>query len=176
MNTKVFSTLEFDKIRSMLSEFAVIELSKERALNLEPSCDIKEVNIMQEQTASAMNLMVKKGTPPIYCRRDIRSCLKRADMGGVLSPADVLDVGKVLKTSRKFKDYPDGIPCEAIEEYIEALFEDKSLETKIFSCIEDEETVSDTASTELASIRRKIRLTESRVKEILQGIISKNSK
>ncbi len=176
MNTKVFSTLEFDKIRSMLSEFAVIELSKERALNLEPSCDIKEVNIMQEQTASAMNLMVKKGTPPIYCRRDIRSCLKRADMGGVLSPADVLDVGKVLKTSRKFKDYPDGIPCEAIEEYIEALFEDKSLETKIFSCIEDEETVSDTASTELASIRRKIRLTEGRVKEILQGIISKNSK
>ena len=58
MNAKVYTTLEFDKIRSMLSEFAVMELSKASALNLEPSADIKEVNMMQEQTACAMNLMV----------------------------------------------------------------------------------------------------------------------
>jgi len=176
MNPKTFTTLEFDKIRLMLSEFTIIELSKERALSLEPSCNIKEVNLMQDQTADGMNLIVKKGAPPIYCRSDIRSALKRADMGGVLTPSDILDVGKVLKTSRKFKDYPDDISCKSIEEYIEALFENKTLETKIFNCIEDEETVSDNASTELASIRRKIRSCEGRVKEILQGIIAKNSK
>ncbi len=176
MNAKVYSTLEFDKIRSMLSEFAVIELSRMRALALEPSSDIKEVNMMQEQTTCAMNLIVKKGNPPVYCKSDIRSSVKRADMGGVLSPKDILDIGKVLKTSRKMKSYPDDIPCEAIEEYIEALFEDKKLESKIFDCIEDEETIADTASTELAAIRRKIRSTEGKVKEILHNIIAKNSK
>lgn len=176
MNAKVLSTLEFDKIRLMLKEFAVIELSRERALNLEPSCDIKEVNRMQEQTAASMNLMTKKGTPPIHCKRDIRAYLKKAYMGGTLTPSEILETGKVLKTARMFKTYPDDIPCDAIIEYIEALFEDKKLELRIFDCIEDEETVSDTASTELASIRRKIRSTEGKVKEILQGIITKNSK
>ncbi len=176
MNEKVYSTLEFNKIRAMLSEHAVIELSKERALSLEPSTDIKEVNLMQEQTACAINLMVKKGSPPIYCKGDVISSLKRADMGGVLSPADILGVGKVLKTARKFKDYPDDIPCEAIEEYIEALFDDKTLEKTIFESIDDEANVADTASSELASIRRKIRSSEGRVKEILQSIIAKNSK
>lgn len=176
MNAKVYSTLEFDKIRSMLSEFAVIELSRARALALEPSSDIKEVNMMQEQTACAMNLMVKKGSPPIHCKADIRGCVKRADMGGVLSPKDILDVGKVLKTSRKMKAYPDDVPCEAIEEYIEALFEDKKLESRIFDCIEDEENIADSASAELATIRRKIRSTEGKIKEILHNIIAKNSK
>lgn len=176
VNEKVYTTLEFDKIRSMLSEFAVIELSRMRAFSLEPSSDIKEINMMQEQTACAMNLIVKKGNPPVYCKSDIRSSLKRADMGGVLSPADILDIGKVLKTSRKLKSYPDDIECEAIEEYIEALFEDKKLESKIFDCIEDEETISDTASSELSAIRRKIRSTEGKVKEILHNIIAKNSK
>ncbi len=176
MNQKVYKTLEFDKIRNMLSEFAVIELTRTRALSLEPSTDIREVNSMQEQTACAMNLMVKKGSPPIYCKGDIRSSVKRADMGGVLTPRDILEVGKLLKTSRKMKAYPDDIACEPIEEYIEALFEDKRLEGRIFDCIEDEETIADTASTELASIRRKIRSAEGKVKEILHNIISKNSK
>ncbi|MBR2477207.1 MAG: endonuclease MutS2 [Clostridia bacterium] len=176
MNAKAYTTLEFNKIRSMLSEFAVIELARTRALKLEPSTDIREVNEMQEQTACAMNLMVKKGNPPIHCKADIRGAVKRADMGGVLTPADILDVGKVLKTSRSMKAYPDDVPCEAIEEYIEALFEDKKLESRIFDCIADEETVADTASAELASIRRKIRSTEGKIKEILHNIISKNSK
>lgn len=176
MNDKVYPTLEFNKIRSMLSEYAVMEITGDRALELTPSTDIKEVNFMQEQTAAAMNLMVKKGAPPIYCKGDVSASLKRAEMGGVLSPADILGVGKALKTARAFKAYPDGVSCESIEEYIDALFEEKFLERKIFESIDEDSSVTDTASTELATIRRKIRSSEGKVKEILQGIISKNSK
>ena len=113
MNKKVYETLEFNKIRNILKSFAIMEISQSMALSLEPSTDIRKVNEMQEQTACAMNLVVKKGTPPIYCKEDIRSSVKRADMGGVLSLKDILQIGKVLKTSRSLKVYPDDIPCEA---------------------------------------------------------------
>ena len=176
MNKKVYETLEFNKIRNILKSFALMELSQSMALSLEPSTDIRKVNEMQEQTACAMNLVVKKGNPPIYCKEDVRSSLKRADMGGVLSLKDILQIGKVLKTSRALKTYPDDVPCEAFEEYIESLFEDKKLEQRIFDCIQDEETISDNASAELSSIRRKIRSSEGKIKEVLHNIISKNSK
>lgn len=176
MNAKAYSVLEFDKIRAMLSEHTVMELTSGRALALEASSDIREVNEMQEQTACAIGLMVKKGSPPIYCKSDIRSALKRAEMGGMLSASDILAVGRTLKTARLLKAYPDDVPCDVIEEYMEALYENKQLENDIFVSIDDDGTVLDTASSALAAIRRKIRSAEGRIKEILHNIIAKNSK
>jgi len=172
MNKKALKVLEFDKILGRLAEFAVLDITRQRILELEVSDNIKKINLMQEETAQAIILSTKKGNPPIMCSKDVRPSLKRAQMQGILSPGEILDVGKVLDTASRLKSYPDDISCDTLEEHFEALYADKPLQRRIFECIVDSETVADTASDELLSIRRALSAGSNKVRDILQGIIS----
>lgn len=175
MNKKVIKTLEFDKICAELSKCAVMEITAQRALNAPILSDIKKVNLLQSETAEAIALSTKKGSPPIRCTSDVRSSLKRAHMGGTLSPGEILGVGKVLETAELLKAYPDDIECEFLGEHFDALFTDKALRRKIAECIVDAENVADTASGELRDIRRAIASGTNKVREILHKITSSST-
>ena len=170
MDLKCVKTLEFDKILRILSGFAVMEPTKDAVLSICPETDIKKVNILQDETASALSLSVKKGAPSIYIADDVRPALARAEMSGVLSIRDILNVGRVLKTARGFKSYADD-ETNALSEHFEALYEDKKLETKIFTCMIDDETIADDASDALYNIRRKIKSTNNKIRDVLQKIV-----
>ena len=172
MNTKTLDTLEFNKILNSLSEFAVTDIAKSAALHLEVSDNIKKVNLMQEETAQACALVTKKGNPPIFCTGDVRPALKRAERQGTLALKDLYAIAKMLKTSRAFKSYPDDMVSDALDEHFEALYEDRRLEMKIFDIVIDDETIADNASPALSDIRRKIKNTNSKVKDILHGMIT----
>lgn len=175
MNIKAIKTLEFDKILGRLADCTAMDITRQRVLSLEVSDNIKKVNLMQEETAQAINLVTKKGTPPIRCTSDIRSSLKRAHMGGVLSAGEILSIGTLLETSEKLKAYPDDISCSALEEHFEALYTDKSLRRKIYECIIDADNIADSASPELHEIRRGLRSGTNRIRDILHKIISSAS-
>lgn len=176
MEQKSLQTLEFDKICARLQEFAVMELTKEMAAHPVLASDLRRAEAMQEETAEGVRVITAKGTPPIACKSDIRSSLKRAEMDGTLSIRELLSIGQVLQTARRLKQYPDDVECGHIAGHIEALYEDKGLERHILDCIVDEETLADDASPELASIRRKIRGASNRVKDILQDIVARRAK
>lgn len=172
MNRHVYKTLEFDKIMNMLSSYAVMEVTAKRILTQDVSDNIKKVNKMQDETAEAVTLITKKGSPPIMCTADVRSSLKRAVMSGILSIGEIIAVGKVLETSRRLKQYPDDAEVPSLGEHFDALWENKDLEKRIFQCMTDDETVADDASPELAEIRRKIRIANNKVRDTLKSIIS----
>ncbi|MBQ7901106.1 MAG: endonuclease MutS2, partial [Clostridia bacterium] len=172
MNKKTIKTLEFDKITERLAQYAVMDITKSAIRNLKVEDDINKVNIMQTETAQGCELITKKGNPPIFCAEDIRSAVKRSELSGVLSPAELYSIARMLKTARYFKVYPDDIECDALSEHFEALYTDKPLEQRIFSIIVDADTIADNASPELADIRRKIKTANKRVKDVLQDIIT----
>ena len=172
MNSKTLKTLEFDKITEKLSAMAVMDLTKDRIKNLKICDNIKKVNRLQDETAQAIQLLVKKGSVPIGCASDIRSSLKRSRMQGILSMGEILYIGKVLETSEKLKVYPDDIKCDALEEHFESLYTDKALRKKIFDIILDEDNIADNASGELYDIRRALNHSSNKVRDILHSIIT----
>lgn len=172
MDKRVFKTLEFDKILEMLSAHAIMQTTKSRIAMAEIKDSVKKVNKLQDETAEALSLVVKKGSAPIMCTADIRAHLKRAQRNGVLSIGEILSVGKLLETSRRLKDYPEDTPCVHLSEHFEALWTDVALEKKIFSSIIDEENLADDASPALSDIRRKIRLSHNKIRDTLKNIIS----
>lgn len=172
MNHKTIKTLEFDKIARELSNHAVMELTAKRASDPEIYDNIKKINALQEETSRAITLITKKGSPPIRCTSDVRSSLKRAHMGGILSPAEILSVSKVLETAEELKKYPEDVECEALREHFEALYEDRPLRKRINECIIDAENVADSASPELADIRRRLSAGTNKIRDILHKIIS----
>ncbi len=172
MNHKTIKTLEFDKIAGELSSHAVMELTAKRASDPEIYDNIKKINALQEETSQAITLITKKGSPPIRCTSDVRSSLKRAHMGGILSPAEILSVSKVLETAEELKKYPEDVECEALREHFDALYEDRPLRKRINECIIDAENVADSASPELADIRRRLSAGTNKIRDILHKIIS----
>ena len=175
MNAKTLKTLEFDKILKMLSDMAAMDITRDAILKTKISDNIKKINRLQEETAQSILLITKKGSAPIGCTYDVRPCLKRSRMQGVLSPGEILSVAKVLETGEKLKNYPDDIACDALSEHFEALYTDKALKRKIFDAILDEDTIADNASGELYDIRRALNQSSNKVRDILHSIISSPS-
>ena len=105
------------------------------------------------------------------------AALTRADHGGMLNTRELLDIAGVLTASRRVADYDAQRQGEetVLDRLFTSLHTNKYLEEQIRSAILDEETIADTASSELADIRRKMRLAASKGRQILQRIISSPS-
>ena len=171
---KSIMTLELPEILKMLSAEAVTDSAKEFCRELRPSAQKDEVFRLQNETSAAYSMMVIQGSPSFYTLKNIAPNINRAGLGGMLNPAELLEIARVLQCSRLVKGYlsEDGSEQNCISSLFRALRTNKYLEEKIFGSILSEDEIADSASAELANIRRKMRAAASRAREILQKIIS----
>ncbi len=166
---KSIKLLEFDKIRHMLADCARTEGARAAALEIMPESDLVRVLNMQRRTTDAKRLAAEKGQPAFGGVKDITPHCERADKGAMLTQRELLDVADILRTSRVLLDYSrTNRRFETVlDEVFERLLPDKKLEDKIRTAIISEETMADEASPELYNIRRKIRQTTAKVRDIL---------
>ena len=177
MNTlfeKSIRTLELPVVLEMLASLAVSDAAKEKCRGLSPVCDLEEAVRLQEETQSARERLGLYGSPSFSGVKDVSRALNRADHGGVLNTRELLDVADLLTASRRVAEYDRDRQGEktVLDHLFSALHTNKFLEDKIRGAILDEETIADSASPELADIRRKMRLAASKGRQILQRIIS----
>ena len=180
MNTlfeKSIRTLELPVVLEMLAALAVSEAAKEKCRGLSPVCDLEEAVRLQEETQSARERLGLYGSPSFSGVKDVSRALNRADHGGVLNTRELLDVADLLTASRRVAEYDRDRQGEktVLDHLFSALHTNKFLEDKIRGAILDEETIADSASPELADIRRKMRLAASKGRQILQRIIGSPS-
>lgn len=166
-------TLELHKILERLAELCSNSTSAERALSISPSNDIETVAAELAKTDCALVLSIKNGSPIFYSFKDISGSVKRADSGAALSLAELIEIKRMLQQVTVLTDwYADcGEEETALEPYFDSLFPNKYLQSRLESAIIDSETLADDASPELASIRRKIRNSEARIRESLDKMI-----
>ena len=174
---KSLNTLELPIVLEMLAAEAVTEGGKEACLALRPSGDKTEVKTRLCETSAAKEMMVVRGSPSLSGIKDIRPSLSRADLGGSLNTTELLNIARVLQCARLVKGYvsDDKVGKTSIDHLFAALHANRFLEEKISSSIVGEDEIADSASSELANIRRKIRAAGARVRECLQKIISSPS-
>lgn len=170
---KYYRTLELHKIMEMLSEQASNAETKRMIAELEPETDIEKVRKDLKKTEDAFELSVKFGTPPFYNFKDVRGSVQRAQSGASLTLRELLDIAYMLKQIRGLTDYHAS--CTDTETCLDELFAELSpnkwLEDKIQNAILSEDEISDTASPELANIRRKIAQAGIRIRESLDKMI-----
>ena len=165
--------LELDQVLALLADCAGSEGGKQSCLNLRPSSDLEEVEQLLQQTTAAYDLSTKKGYPSFASAADVSASLERADRGGSLQPKELLVIGGVLRCTRSVKDY---ITPEEKQTVLDPLFHsltpNKYLEERILTSILSEEEIADTASSELADIRRHMRIQSGKIRDSLQKVIS----
>ena len=171
---KSMLTLELPRVLELLASCAVTDEGKERALSLRPMTDLDDVHRAQEETTAAVKLLVLRGTPGFAGIHPVAASLQRADMGGSLNTRELLEIAAVLRAARTAGDYGAGEEKSPISHLFRALTPNKFLEETITNSIVGEDELADSASPELASIRRHMRATEAKVRDILQKLISSN--
>ena len=171
---KSMTTLELPRVLELLSACAVTDEGRERCLALRPMTDMEEVQRAQEETSAAVNMLLTRGTPGFAGIRPVAASIQRADMGGSLNTRELLEIAAVLRAARTAGEYGGGEEKSAVSHLFKALTPNRFLEDTITNSIVGEEEIADSASTELASIRRHMRATEARVRDILQKLISSN--
>ena len=171
---KSMQTLELPRVLDMLADQAVTEEGKDKARRLRPDTDPVEVTALLAETTAAVEKMVLGGSPAFAGVRPVAGSLQRANMGGSLNTRELLDIAKVLAAARSAKEYGEGDAEKKtpIDVLFHSLRPNRFLEDKITGSIVGDGELADSASPELASIRRHMRATESKVRDILQRIIS----
>ncbi|KGX93422.1 DNA mismatch repair protein MutS [Pontibacillus halophilus JSM 076056 = DSM 19796] len=179
MNQRIYHVLEYDKIIEQLKTHAASSLGKEAVQRLHPSTDVEEVRRWQEETEEAATVLRLKGYAPLGGIFDIKPQVKRATIGGVLTPEECLDIASTLYGGKNLKTFIEEIEDASLpilNEIVEQIVPLSELERAIRNAIDDYGKVMDGASDKLRTLRSRIRSYESRVRDKLEGYTRSNSK
>ena len=180
MQERVLKILEFNKVKEQLLEHVSSSLGRKKALNIRPSTDYEEVIRRQEETDEAVTVLRIKGNVPLGGIFDIRPHVKRAVIGGMLSPQELNQISSTIHASRQMKRFIEEFAEEESSLPILLGYTDKiivlaDLETSIRNAVDDNGEVLDSASETLRSLRNQLRTKESRVRERLESMIRSTS-
>ncbi|AQQ52844.1 endonuclease MutS2 [Planococcus lenghuensis] len=180
---RALDTLEYDKIRNEVAKFAASAIGKKHVNELKPTTEPAEVNRLLEEMDEGAQVLRIRGNVPLGGLFDVRPHARRAQIGGTLSPAELMETAAVIRASRILRQFFEAIDEDGDIE-IPLFLEKKEslpiltgLEHEINGCIDDNGGVMDSASSELRQIRSQKRMQESRVRERLESLIrGKNAK
>ncbi len=174
MNEKALNTLEFQKIRSLLSAHANSEEGKKQALSLVPSSDFSEIKAWQSETAAAVDRMRLHGNISFSGVRNLADSMKRLEIGASLSASELLSVGSLLEVAERVKKY--GENTEGGQDVLSPYFQEISPlfqeAREIHRCILSEDEIADDASGGLLSVRRRLHSAADRVHAQLNSVLN----
>lgn len=176
MLERTLRVLEYDKVKEQLMEHVASSLGRDKVRSLQPSTDYDEVVRLQETTDEAATVVRLRGNAPLGGVFDIRPNIKRAKIGSVLGPHELLDISSTMRASRQMKNFiedlaENGPELPILLTYVERIMSLQNLERTINNCIGEGGEVLDSASDKLRTIRQQIRSAESRIREKLEGMV-----
>lgn len=167
--------LEFHKIKEMLEACCRTPLSVPHVQDLEPSSEPADVLRWQDETSEASTLLRILPDLGFEGISDLTPILRRAAIGGVLEPQELLISRQTLGVAERIKRELAQVRQELpyLQGYAAKLEDCKPLQEKICACILPEGEIADNASPELARLRQQIRSLEARARSQLDDILTK---
>lgn len=175
MNNKVLKTLEYNKIIEKLAQCASSPMAKEKCNELVPLSDMELIVKMQKNTSDALSRIFQKGSISFLGLTDIRSSIKRLEIGSVLSMKELLAISSVLDVTNRVKTFSrkeNEEEKDSLDDMFEVLEPLTFINNEIKRCIISDEEMSDDASPTLKSIRRSIRNANEKIRAELTSIVS----
>ena len=174
---KSIRTLELPAVLELLAAQAISAEAKDRCRRLVPETEAEEVLRLQDQTDAARGMIGLRGSPSFSGVKPVAEALARADRGGSLNTHELLTIAGLLTAARRVREYfnEDAQEKTVIDHLFLSLHGNRYLEDRIKNSILDEDEIADSASPELADIRRHMRQAASKSRQVLQRIISSPS-
>ena len=174
MNRKHLSTLGFPKILAQLESYTSFAAGASLARNVLPVSDIQEIQWRLDVVSEARALLDAKPDTTIGGARDVRERTAAAERGAVLLPEELLDIRGTLIAARTMHRKLTRLDTQFphLAKIASGITFCPDVIAEIGLCLDDRGEVRDGASSELARIRREVRIAHDRIQDKLQRIIS----
>lgn len=176
MNTKVLTTLEYNKIINLLTEKADSEPGKKLCRDLVPSTDLSTIRTAQRETKDALARLFRIGSTSFGSNRDLGFSIRSLEIGSSLSMSELLKLASFLDNVSRIKTYGkkerEDLPNDSLDVYFEGLTPMTQLANEINRCILSEEEMADDASPRLKSIRRSKLSTNEKIHSQLTSMVN----
>lgn len=176
MNTKVLTTLEYNKIIDLLTEKADSEPGKKLCRELVPSTDLSAIRTAQRETKDALARLFRIGSTSFGSNRDLGFSIRSLEIGSSLSMSELLKLASFLDNVSRIKTYGkkerEDLPNDSLDAYFEGLTPMTQLASEINRCILSEEEMADDASPRLKSIRRSKLSTNEKIHSQLTSMVN----
>src|SRR3989440_1844532 len=174
ISERTFRTLELAKVLERLAANASFSLSREAALALRPASELSTVQELQHQTAECVRLLDMGVDVSMGGAHDIRPAVTRAERGGALDPAQLLDVRSTLdcaeRIARTLGRLDESYPWLQAQRHRMGHF--RGIINAITGAINDRGEVMDAASPALQRIRSELRVTHTRLVDRLNAMLA----
>lgn len=173
---RALKTLEFDKVREQVAAFCTNSIGKQAIDELVPETNFETVVELLAEMDEGLAILRVKGNVPLGGIFDVRPHARRSQIGGMLSPMELMEIASTIRASRILRNFIEDIEDEKdieIPHFIERKEQMPVLtavQHEINNCIDDNGAVLDSASTTLRSIRQSLRSEESKVRQKLEGL------
>ncbi|KEO77556.1 DNA mismatch repair protein MutS [Paenibacillus polymyxa] len=175
MNETTMLRLEYDQIKTRVSECAFSYLGKRHAATMRPITDIRTIKIRLDETNEALQIIRHGASVPVPSLEGMEHILQLLGTGYMFSERDFSHMAQFIRSCIQLIKYmhskADAAPT--VSAYASSMYSMEPLLSEIERCIHSGR-VTDMASKELAKIRKKIAVTEERIKRKLDSLTSRH--
>ncbi|WP_392454025.1 endonuclease MutS2 [Chryseomicrobium aureum] len=172
---KALKTLEFPKVIEHVKTYTTSSVGKAMIEELKPSTDFSEIEQWTEETDEALAVLRVKGNVPLGGLFDIRPHARRAQIGGILSATELMEIASTIRASKIIRRFIEDVrdaedfSVKHLHGYTESIPVLTELEHEINACVDENGMVLDSASQTLRSIRSQLRTAVQRIREKLDS-------
>ncbi|MEK5331844.1 endonuclease MutS2 [Lysinibacillus sp. FSL W8-0992] len=173
---RALKTLEYDKVRQQVATYCTSSIGKSAIDELVPQTDYEKVVQLLEEMDEGLSILRVKGNVPMGGIFDVRPAARRAQIGGMLSAMELMEVSSTIRASRILRNFFEDLESEEIIEIPHFITKKEmmpvltGLQHEINNCIDDNGAVLDSASQTLRSIRQSLRAEEAKVRSKLESL------
>ena len=173
---RALKTLEYDKVRQQVAKHCTSSIGKSAIEDLVPQTDFHKVVQLLDEMDEGLSILRVKGNVPLGGIFDVRPAARRAQIGGMLSAMELMEVSSTIRAGRILRNFIEDIEAEGAID-IPLFIEKKEtmpvltgLQHEINNCIDENGGVLDSASPALRTIRQSLRSEEAKVRSKLESL------
>ena len=169
---RTLRVLEYPRIVATLAEGTVTAMGRKQAHALVPTRDAELARAALAETTEAVALS-DEAEIPVRGARDLGAAVARAVQGGVLDPAELLEVAQTLEVTRQVHAFLHARRAKAprLSAMGNLLIPLPDLEAAIARALDERGRVRDDASPALRRLRSEVRDVERRMRAAVDAIV-----
>ncbi|UQS85202.1 endonuclease MutS2 [Apilactobacillus apisilvae] len=181
METKVFDTLEYNKIKNSIYQYLTTKNGKNELQILKPTNNDKTINIWLDETDDGMHILRLDKEISIPKLDDISPYIKRLKIDANLNGIELSKINKVLKSVNYLVNFFDKLNDEQVSlkklyDIVNEFQTIPGISKRLSFSIDDEGNILNSASKELNAVRKRIDKVKSDIRGIMNGYTKKQSK
>ncbi|MFN8374512.1 MAG: hypothetical protein U0694_16745 [Anaerolineae bacterium] len=177
INEKSIQVLELPKILERLSKHTSFAAGKELAYDIRPTTDLDEARIWQAETSEARKMFAEKTNVTLGGARDVREPAMAATRGILIEASVLLDIRFTMRRATTLRRTIGRLKAQypLLSDLINEMEECSELQQEIERVLTDDAEIKDSASPQLAIIRRELKIAFDRLQTKLHRMISSTS-